>query len=520
MARGDTGSRSEGLYRTLLWLYPREFRAEASSELRCLFRDAYRDAFSTRRVGGRRSPWSTRVGFWPKILLDLVSSALAEHRQRLWPHQPSRNYASPPPDREKGTRMDTLLQDLRSAVRSLRATPSLTIVVALTLALGIGANTALFSIVHEILLRPLAISEPQRVVAIFTSDFSSGPFGATSAPDFRDFRDQSRSLEGVTAFRSGVPLILGGSERPQSLSGAVVSAEYFSVLGVEAHRGRLLAPSDGDAGAPVRVVLNHGLWQDRFGADDAVIGTSIVLNDRPVTVIGVASPDFRGTSLAPAPDAWLTLRQIAWLMPGRGEGLLENRGARWLSVAGRLVPGFDRQQAQVEMTAIMARLAAEYPDTNLGTLEQPDAPRPIRVVAAAEAALGAGSRSSAEQRAKLLMGTVGLVLLTACANVANLLMTQGKRRQGELAMRLSLGASRGRLIRQLLTESLLLSLLGGVIGVGVAIVLGRLLIPWGLADAISSTAVVESTAVHLPVLLFALGASVATGLLFGLLPAV
>lgn len=414
--------------------------------------------------------------------------------------------------------MDTLAQDLRFALRSLRSTPGSTTVVVLTLALGIGANTAIFSLVDEMLLRPLPIVEPERVVAVFTSDYSSGAFGSSSLPDFRDFRDQSSSLAGLAAYDQGREVDLRTADDTTRAAAALVSGEYFDVVGLSAHVGRVFSAADTEPGAPPTVVLGHGLWRDRFGGRADVLGETINVNGIPLAVVGVAPAGFRGMVLGREPEVWLPLGRADVVYPEFGAQLLEARGARWLGMVGRLADGVTVGEAEAEMNAIMARLAEEYPE-NLGTLQQPDRPRPMAVLPAADATLGGGRRSAAEERAALLLGIVGLVLATACANVGNLVLAKGRRRRTELAVRLSLGAHRGRLVRQLMTESLVLSLLGGLAGLFVAGALARLLVPLGLTAAISRYAVVEELAIDVRVLLFALAASLATGLLCGLVPA-
>ena len=251
-----------------------------------------------------------------------------------------------------------------------------------------------------------------------------------------------------------------------------------------------------------------------------IVGRSITLNGHTFSVIGVAPERFGGLNLGTFPDLWIPMHMYGQALPRFASlPILELRGGRWLSAVGRLRGGASIQQAQAEMTAIMRRLAEEFANTNLGTLQQPDEPRPVTLLPVRAAAVGASQRASTVDRAALLMAIVGLVLLITCANVANLLLARASRRQREIAVRLAVGASRGRIARQVLTESMVLSLLGGAAGLMVAFALGRALVPLGLPSALQSSLSVPELTLDFRVLAFCISVSLLTGLIFGLFPA-
>lgn len=394
-----------------------------------------------------------------------------------------------------------MLEDLRFARRALRKTPGFAIAAVLTIALGIGANTAIFSVVHNVLLQPLALPEPEQLVRVF-HDAPEGGFattpGAFSPPDFEDLQRHNAAFAGLAAYyfipgQSETSLLGGGP--PQELDAAFVSAGFFSLLGVSPMLGRTPGPDENVPGADNVVVLSHGLWQARLGADPGIVGRTVTLDGGAFTVIGVMPAGFDFPSREAA--LWVPLSLIG------EDDIPTTRGLRWMDVIGRLAPGTTPAAAEGAAERVMQRLAEEYPDTNEGW-------GTVTVQALKASLVG-------ELRPALfvLLGAVALVLLIACANLANLLLARGSARGPEFAIRSALGADRSRIVRQLLTESLLLALVGGALGLGLAYV--------GLDALVALSAGTiprpDEIGVDLRVAGFALAASLVTGVLFGLAPA-
>ncbi|HYY55998.1 MAG TPA: ABC transporter permease [Pyrinomonadaceae bacterium] len=398
--------------------------------------------------------------------------------------------------------MGILWQDLRYGARMLLKRPGFTLIAVVTLALGIGANTAIFSVVNAVVLRPLAFKEPDRLVMVWET--MPGNDRRWVAPgNFVDWQKQSRSFEQLAGF-ANANLNLTGTGEPEKLTGVAVSTNIFSTLGVEAALGRTFLPED-ESGAGGRVaVLSDGLWQRRFGSDPNILGRAITLDDKSYTVVGVMPQDFR-----------FPVQSEIWIPGGKGSAvppslfaqfpesdLAVERDIHIYSVVGRLKEGVTLSEAQAEMTTIGGRLAEAYPNTNTGL--------GVNVIPLHQQIVGGVSSILF-----ILLGAVAFVLLIACTNVANLLLAHATQRERELAIRLALGAGRFRLIRQMLTESLLLSLTGGALGLLVAM--------WGvdLFVGLSPGDIprLNEVGTDIRLLGFTLFISLLTGLGFGLLPA-
>ena len=409
--------------------------------------------------------------------------------------------------------MENLLQDIRYSVRMFAKSPLFTTVAVLALALGIGANTTIFSLVYALLLRQLpGVSEPQRLISVYTSDFSSTRYSTSSYPDYLDYRDRNEVFEGLAVYRED-SMVLSTLDSPQRITGAAVSGNYFSVLGAKPYMGRTLDLED-DTLQPANsvVVLSYQTWNDRFGSDPELIGKTISLNSHGCTVVGIAAKEFRGANLAAEVEVWVPMAVLRQLQPSSA-GSFNQRSARWLRIIGRLKDGVTLAQAQSNVDSISAQLAEAYPRSNRGTLQQPDKPRPMTLVPASDVAtIGPTERGTFTLMSKLLMTVVGFVLLIACANVANLLLARAESRRKEIAVRLAIGAPRTRLIRQLLTESSLLALMGGAAGLLMSAWMSDLILLFNLPPALDPS-------LDKLVLGFTLLVSLLTGLLFGLAPA-
>ena len=398
-------------------------------------------------------------------------------------------------------RLETLFQDLRYGLRQLRRNPGFTLVAVLTLALGIGANTAIFSVVNAVILRPLPYPQPERLVLVYSTETPGHRGREASYPDFVDWRTRNDVFENMAVFRTGNFTLISGGE-PEHLSGAIVSSSFLHLLGAAPVLGRSFLPGDDEPGAvngADALILSYGLWQRQFGSRPQIVGQSIDLDGHPFIVVGVAPPGLQFPGWSDAVDLWTT---IAVDKDGDASRMATMRGAHYLDTVARLRPGITIRMAQAEMSAIVSAMNREHPDIH---------PRGARIVPLLDGLVG-----PARMALLILLGAVGCVLLIACVNVANLLLARATARRREMSIRNALGASRGRVVRQVLTESTLLSLLGGSLGLWLGL--------WGM------NVLVRVTPVNIPrlpqvgldnrVLIFTAVLSLLTGLLFGLAPAV
>jgi putative ABC transport system permease protein len=433
----------------------------------------------------------TKEEAYDAALRELTESDLLTRGLRSVESPLGRETVAPGAPRRMGMLAD-LGQDVRYGLRVLLKNPGFTAVAVIALALGIGANSAIFSVVNTVLLRPLPFKDPERLVMVWEDSSKSGyPRDTPAAANYVDWRDQNRVFEGMAAI-ADQSFNLTGAGEPERLGGRLVSASIFGLLGVEPLLGRAFLPEEDSPGANKVVVLSHGLWQRRFASDRSIAGKQIVLNGESHTIVGVMPQGFR----------FPTNRDELWVPIALTPQQAANRGRHYLQVVARIKPGVSLEQAQAEMSTIASRLQQQYPEqnTDLGATVQP---------------LQEYFVGDIKPALLILLGAVGFVLLVACANVANLLLARAAARQKEIALRVALGASRARLIRQFLTESLLLSAFGGLVGL--------LLSAWGVSLLRSfipeSISQVKEIGVDGRVLGFTLLVSLVTGLVFGLAPA-
>jgi len=383
-----------------------------------------------------------------------------------------------------------VLQDIRYAVRKLSRTPGFTTIAAFTLALAIGATTAIFSVIDGVLLKPLPFRDPQRVVRV--TNLRDGNRMVSSVPDFLDIRAQSKSYASLAALDNQAMNLTGGSE-PERISAARVGATFWSLLGVTPQVGRGFAPNEDSQSAARTVVLSDGLWKRRFGGDRRIVGKTIALDGNSFTVIGVAPAGF---SFPDRPDVWIPL------VFAQDDLNPDGRGAHWMGIMGRLAPNVTVTQATSELVTITRRLEQQYPESNTN-MSGAVIPMQEYLVGDVRPAL------------YVMLGAVAFVLLIACANVANLLLVRAASRESEMAVRTALGAGAWRLVRQLVIESVLLAMIGGVFG--------TLLALWGvdllLSMAPNGLPRINEVTVNGSVLVFTAGVTAVTGVLFGLFPA-
>jgi predicted permease len=396
--------------------------------------------------------------------------------------------------------MSNLLQDLRFAIRQLRKSPGFALTTILTLALGIGATTAIFSLINAVLLRPLPFPEPSRLMAvgeIHTSVSKFGPLDSLSYPDFFDWRTRNRTFESLASYH-GDNHTLTGNGTPRQLEAETVSSEFFRLLGINPLLGRGFVADDEKPGTHV-AVLSHETWQSVFGGDPSIVGRNITLDRNTYTVVGVMPKGFEFPIQTPAPQLWTTLADDAT----DKEPITAQRGAHMVTLVGRLKPGISVAQANADLNVIAQNLAEQYPESNKQFAA-------ATVVSQLEDLVG-----STRSALNVLFAAVVFVLLIACANVAGLMLTRASRRRPEIAVRSAMGATRWEIMRQVLVESVVLGLCGGALGVVLAVLLLKIMlrfVPQNLPR-------LDQVSVDGMVLLFAAAVSIITGVLFGVLPA-
>lgn len=405
--------------------------------------------------------------------------------------------------------MSGLLKDLRYALRLLRRSPGFTAVALGSLALGIGANTAIFSLVNAVLLRPMPVANPEALVSVFQVDERNPGNLPVSHLNFKDLRAGNATLVDLAAVSFGQVNIQTGAGEAGQEPIQIVTGNYFDLMAVHLELGRGFRPDEDEApGAHPVAVLSWDYWQNDLGADPNVIGTTLTMNRTPFQVIGVAPRTFTGTFPVGTPSAWVPMAMHQVVQPE--QQWYEERRGLFLFPFGRLKPGVTVEQARSNLQAIMATLAAEYPTDNSG--------RSAEVIPLLEARVNPTGNGIVLATSRLLLGVVGIVLLIACANLANLLLARASKRRRELAVRFAIGADRMRVVRQLLTESLTLSVIGGALGLLLATWLLRLL---AASNNVLPIPIDESViALDGRVLIFTLAVSMATGLIFGLVPAI
>ena len=406
---------------------------------------------------------------------------------------------------------DAVIRDLRYGLRGLARNPGFTAVAMLSLALGIGFNTAIFTVVNAVLLRPLPVSDPHRLLTIYTSQQDGYRYATTSLLDYRDLRERNRTLSGL----AGHSLMFAALERDGTASlvlGEIVTANYFGVIGVPLARGTGFAPDADLPNAAPTAVISDAFWKRELGSAADALGRTVRIRGKACTIVGIAPEGFHGLMPGMIADLWLPAGMAEDVEPvgyntntGRaGTTRFDRRGERWMFLKGRLRDGVTIEQARADLSAITASLAADYPDTNEGVA--------TTLLPAGDVRLHPEIDGLLAPLAALLAAAVGLVLLVACANIANMLLARGAARSREMAIRVAIGAGRGRLVRQLLAENVLLSLAGGAAGALAAVWVTQLPLPLPIPVDLDLS-------IDMRVLVFAAGLSLATGIIFGLLPA-
>ena len=413
--------------------------------------------------------------------------------------------------------MEALLQDLRYTLRGMARSPGFALVAVVTLALGIGVNSSIFSLVNAILLRPLPVHAPEELIDIYGHSATSSGHGSNSYLNYLDYKDQAQSLSGLMGYSNFFAnLSVEGSS--ELVVGEIVTEDYFAVLGVQPALGRSFVAQEYEAeGALPVAILGHGFWQTRFGGAPDILDLTLRMNGIVYAIVGVAPEGFGGMFPAMSAQMWVpsAMAEDVEILgdnrtsgPSPGDTRLERRGRHWLWLKGRLAPGAEVAQARSELEGIAARLSEQYPESN--GLER------VTVIPTNDVSINPDFDGTLAPAGALLLGAVGLVLLVACANLANMLLARASTRRRELAVRIAIGASSRRMIRQLMTESMVLALAGGVAAVAIA---------YGVSDLIARLQPPLPIDISLDfapdwrVLVFTLVAAVGTGLVFGLVPA-